>query len=349
MQKICIYGAGNWGTTAARILASNTSKIENLSHKVTLYAHKETFNGKDLAQLINQTKENTKYLPGFKIPDNVFATSDIFEALKDTTLLVFVVPHQFLESALENVRKYADIQNLKIISLIKGMYIERDGIKTTTQLIKSILGVQPSVLSGANIAPEIAAEGFCESTLGCLNEDEAKTWVKLFQTDYFRIQPVKDVNGVEVCGALKNVVAVAVGLADGLGFGNNTKSAVMRIGLLEIKKFAQMYYPDTPDSIFLESCGIADLVASSFGGRNFRLSSEFAKTGKPFDQLEKELLGGQKLQGPHTSLEVNLFLKNMNKIKDFPLFTTVYEIAYEGENPQSIIKAFTQSYVNSSL
>ena len=149
---------------------------------------------------------------------------------------------------------------------------------------------------------------------------------------------VKDTVGVELCGALKNIVAIGAGFVDGLGYGGNTKAAIMRIGLLEMKKFCNMFYNDIDDDTFLESCGVADLITTCFGGRNRKCAEAFAAAGKKksLDEIEAELLGGQKLQGTLTAKEVNHVLKMKGLEHEFPLFTQVYKIAYEGAPIDSI-------------
>merc|ERR1711920_908276 len=114
-----------------------------------------------------------------------------------------------------------------------------------------------------------------------------------------------DIAGVELCGALKNVVALGAGFCDGLGYGGNTKAALIRIGLQEMKAFIRYFYPDVKDATFLESCGVADLITTCYGGRNRKCAEAFAKTGKSWDVIEKELLNGQKLQGTLTAKEVH--------------------------------------------
>ena len=149
---------------------------------------------------------------------------------------------------------------------------------------------------------------------------------------------VKDTVGVELCGALKNIVAIGAGFVDGLGYGGNTKAAIMRIGLLEMKKFCNMFYNDIDDDTFLESCGVADLITTCFGGRNRKCAEAFAAAGKKksLDEIEAELLGGQKLQGTLTAKEVNHVLKMKGLEHEFPFFTTVYKISYE-DTPLSAI------------
>jgi glycerol-3-phosphate dehydrogenase (NAD+) len=163
---------------------------------------------------------------------------------------------------------------------------------------------------------------------------------KLFNTPYFVVSTVHDVEGVELCGALKNIVAIAAGVCDGLGLGGNTKAAVMRLGLMEMKRFSQMCFPGVPEHTFLESCGVADLITTCYGGRNRKVAEAFAKTGKPFEELEKEMLDGQKLQGTGTSKDIHLVLKKMGKVDQFPLFYTVYKMAYEGLQAKDMIAFF---------
>merc|ERR1712157_204350 len=152
-----------------------------------------------------------------------------------------------------------------------------------------------------------------------------------------------DTVGVELCGALKNIVAIGAGFVDGLGYGGNTKAAIMRIGLLEMKKFCNMFYNDIDDDTFLESCGVADLITTCFGGRNRKCADIFAKnviekTPKDWSVIEAEELNGQKLQGTGTCKDVMMALKAKACEKEFPLFCQIHKIAFEGESPETIIQ-----------
>ena len=162
----------------------------------------------------------------------------------------------------------------------------------------------------------MALENFCEATIGYREEGNGLIFKKVFDTQYFRINIVKDVCGVELCGALKNVVAVGAGFVDGLRLGDNTKAAIIRIGLMEMKKFCKSFYDGIKDETFLESCGIADLITTCNGGRNRKVSEAKVHTGKSFEVLEKEMLNGQKLQGPQTAREVYQILQNRNLVSE---------------------------------
>jgi len=207
-----------------------------------------------------------------------------------------------------------------------------------SDVIKNILSIECAVLMGANLAGEVAEEKFCETTIGCRNKEIGKVLKDLFQTENFRVTVVPDTYTVEICGALKNIVAMAAGFSDGLGFGDNTKSAVIRIGLKEMIRFIKTFYPDgTQVTTFFESCGVADLITTCYGGRNRRVSEQFVKTGKTLDELEKEMLNGQKLQGFQTASEVMTLLKTNGHIDRFPLFHAVYLIGRKDIPPQEMM------------
>merc|ERR1712159_549132 len=143
-----------------------------------------------------------------------------------------------------------------------------------------------------------------------------------------------------LCGALKNVVALGAGFCDGLDYGGNTKAALIRIGLQEMKVFIRYFYPEVKDATFLESCGVADLITTCFGGRNRKCAEAFvrAKGAKGWEGIEKELLGGQKLQGTLTAQEIWPVMQKHNLCDKLPLLTTIYRIAFEDRAPWCIVK-----------
>merc|ERR1712124_233803 len=195
---------------------------------------------------------------------------------------------------------------------------------------------------GANVANEVAAGEFCEATLGLsdnMMQMHQSTLVKLFDCQTFRVTAVDDIPGVELCGALKNVVALGAGFCDGLSYGGNTKAAIIRIGLEEMTAFIRHFHPDVKASTFLESCGVADLITTCFGGRNRKCAEAFvkAKGAKGWEAIEKELLGGQKLQGTLTAQEIWPVMQKHNLCDKLPLLTTVCQIAFEGQAATSIV------------
>ncbi|KAG8700883.1 glycerol-3-phosphate dehydrogenase, partial [Ceratobasidium sp. 395] len=268
-EKVCIIGSGNWGSAIARIAGINVKEHSDMfEEEVTMYVHEEEVDGQPLSALINEKHENVKYLPGVELGSNVRAESDIVKAIKDATALVIVVPHQFIGSTLEQMRGHVSPQ-ARAVSLIKGLKADGSNILTFPSVISSTLKICCSALGGANIAKEVGRDMFCESTLGIppnapdQGPTDLELWFKLFQTPKFRIRVVKDVEGVCLCGGLKNIIALAAGFSDGLGWGSNTKAAIIRIGLMEIKDFCLHFFPSTQADTFLqESCGVADLMTS---------------------------------------------------------------------------------------
>ncbi|XP_039123843.1 glycerol-3-phosphate dehydrogenase [NAD(+)] isoform X1 [Dioscorea cayenensis subsp. rotundata] len=339
--RVAVIGSGNWGSVAAKLIASNTVKQSMFHDEVRMWVFEETLpNGRKLSETINQENENVKYLPGIKLGSNVVADPDLLNSVKEVNMLVFVTPHQFVEGICKrlvgNIRPDAEA-----ISLIKGMEVKTEGPCMISKLISEMLSVNCCVLMGANIANEIAVEKFSEATIGYRQDKEAaQRWARLFSTPYFLVSAVPDVEGVELCGTLKNVVAIAAGLVDGLDMGNNTKAAIMRIGLREMKAFSKLLFSSVKDSTFFESCGVADLITTCLGGRNRRVAEAFARSGgkRSFDELETELLQGQKLQGVSTAKEVYEVLRNRGWQSLFPLFTTVHEISIGLLPPTAIVE-----------
>nr|XP_026261289.1 glycerol-3-phosphate dehydrogenase 1-like protein [Urocitellus parryii] len=236
-----------------------------------------------------------------------------------------------------NGRKLTDIinndhENVKYLpghKLPENVGIDEgpEGLKLISDIIREKMGIDISVLMGANIASEVAAEKFCETTIGSKIMENGLLFKELLQTPNFRITVVDDADTVELCGALKNIVAVGAGFCDGLLCGDNTKAAVIRLGLMEMIAFARIFCKgQVSTATFLESCGVADLITTCYGGRNRRVAEAFARTGKTIEELEKEMLNGQKLQGPQTSAEVYRILKQKGLMDKFPLFTAVYQI-----------------------
>ncbi|KAI6074664.1 Glycerol-3-phosphate dehydrogenase 1-like protein isoform X1 [Aix galericulata] len=256
------------GSAVAKIIGNNVKKLQKFASTVKMWVFEENINGRKLTEIINNEHENVKYLPGYKLPDNV------------------------------------------------GIDEGPEGLKLISDIIREKMGIDISVLMGANIANEVAAEKFCETTIGSKILENGLLFKELLQTPNFRITVVDDADTVELCGALKNIVAVGAGFCDGLRCGDNTKAAVIRLGLMEMIAFARIFCKgQVSTATFLESCGVADLITTCYGGRNRRVAEAFVKTGKSIEELEQEMLNGQKLQGPQTSAEVYRILKQKGMLE----------------------------------
>lgn len=324
-----------------------------------------------LTEVINTVHENIKYLPGIQLPVNLHANPSLEDAVKDSTLLIFNLPHQFIIKTCEQIKgkisPYA-----RGISCIKGVDVNSTGIHLFSETIGRILGIYCGALSGANIASEVALEKWSETsvaydpphldskaptpqmtpsgsqtnlvefqhkdTSGQISEVKLQAlpvsyppvdhalWKSVFHRPYFHVRVVNDVAGVSISGALKNIVALSAGWVVGMGWGDNAKAAIMRVGLMEMVKFGDTFFSATIDNRTFtdESAGVADLITSSSGGRNFRCAMHSVERNLPIEEIEKQELNGQKLQGTLTAYEVNSFLKKQGMEDEFPLFTAVY-------------------------
>jgi glycerol-3-phosphate dehydrogenase (NAD+) len=362
MERICIIGSGNWGSAIATKIGRNAATLPFCHETVRMWVFEEDVvlpGSKEmtkLSEVINKRHENVKYLPGIKLPINVRAIPDLKEACRNATLVVFVLPHQFLPKLLPVIK--ANVHpKCRGVSLIKGLDFDPT-TKMPILISKTIEeamgpGFVCGVLMGANVANEVAECKMCESTLaGDFGENCNERIRQIFdEPPNFRVTQIKDVAGAEACGALKNIVALGAGFVDALGLGDNTKAALIRVGLLEMSRFCQLFFEGVEKDTFFESCGMADLITTCYGGRNRRCAEGFGKqrlkknpaTDLSFDDccemwadVEKELLNGQKMQGTVALKEVNKLLRSRGLQYHFPLFRSIYAISYQGKQVASI-------------
>merc|ERR1719238_113708 len=258
-EKICMIGSGNFGSALVRILGRNATRHDIFDNEVNMYVHEEMIDGKPLTQIINETNENVKYLKGAKFTPNVVADPDIASAVSGATMVCFCLPHQFLKPMVPAIVAAA-APGAKCLSAIKGIDFDDSGIVLISDIIRKELNADCSVLMGANVANDMASDAFCETTIGYTDDKNGELFKLAYNDPALKVGIVKDTVGVELCGALKNIVAIGAGFVDGLGYGGNTKAAIIRIGLKEMVKFCKMFYDGIDDDTFLESCGVADLI-----------------------------------------------------------------------------------------
>mmetsp|Transcript_88424 Transcript_88424/g.205725 ORF Transcript_88424/g.205725 Transcript_88424/m.205725 type:complete len:354 (+) Transcript_88424:60-1121(+) len=344
VKKVTVVGSGNWGCAIAKIIAQNTARHPEFHDSVTMWMFEEQVEvrgiKRKLSEVFNESKENIKYLPGIQLPPNITAEPDVKKAVAEADVLVWVLPHQFVPKTVQNMGPIKE--GAISVSLIKGgLELEGGKLGLCSDVLRKLLKHSVSVLMGANVANEVAVGQFCEATLGTdAKPEEQALLLKLFDSPKFRVRAVRDIAGVELCGALKNVVALGAGFCDGLDYGGNTKAAVIRIGLEEMTAFIRHFHPAVEASTFLESCGVADLITTCFGGRNRKCAEAFvrSKGEKSWEDIEKELLGGQKLQGTLTAQEIWPVMQQHDLTERLPLLTTVYQIAFEKKAPESIVQ-----------
>lgn len=376
-EKVCIVGSGNWGSAIAIPVGRNCRRLSHCENNVNMWVYEEEIDmpsgdQRKLTEIINSSHENVKYLPGIQLPRNITAVSDIEEACQGATLLIFVLPHQFLPPLLSKIRSVVH-PSCRGVSLIKGMDFDMKNMSpvlVSRQIEKAMSSPQNpfycGVLMGANVATEMAQGQVCESTLACKFGSVATRDINegtrlIFDSPTFRVQHVEDVAGAESCGALKNVIALGAGFVDGLdGCGSNTKAALLRVGLLEMVSFCKDFFEGVHDSTFLQSCGMADLITTCYGGRNRKCAEAFAKKRIQdlesecsekdcqmlWESLEKDLLNGQKLQGTLTAKEVYTTLSAKNMLESYPLIQIIYKIAFQGLPVHHIVEGITVAKKN---
>lgn len=369
-EKVALIGSGNWGSAIATKIGKNVLENDMFDKEVQMWVFEEYVKQEEgkwvrpargakppegktwvdegyepLTEVINRLHENVIYLPGIPLPKSIIAQPDIKKAVTGATMMVFVIPHNFLAPIVPKMEG-AFAPGAVGISLIKGIEFKDSKPILISDLLAAEMAkaegapkVDMSVLMGANVANEVAKGDFAEATVGCTDLEIGKKWVSCFNTSDFKVDPVTDVAGAELCGALKNVVALGAGFVDGMGLGNNSKAAIIRIGMMEMKKFIQNNYPKVRDSTFFESCGVADLIVTCYGGRNRKCAEAFVRAAgtKTFEQIERELLDGQKIQGTGTAQEVMTILRKDGTEKDYPLLTSIYKISFENAPVESML------------
>ena len=248
MSRVAVFGAGSWGTAFSVVLA-------DAGNEVTLWARRE-----ELCATINEKRENADYLPGVELPTTVVATHDPERTLASAEFVVLAVPSQTLR---ENLVGWADLipADAMLVSLMKG--VELGTLKRMSEVISEVTGAganRVGVVSGPNLAKEIARREPAASVVACADEDNVKRLRALCHSATFRPYSSTDVVGCELGGAYKNVIALSVGMAIGLGFGDNTTASVITRGLAEIARLATRLGADPMTLMGL--AGLGDLVAS---------------------------------------------------------------------------------------
>jgi glycerol-3-phosphate dehydrogenase (NAD(P)+) len=248
MTRICVLGAGSWGTAFSLVLA-------DAGNDVTLWARRE-----EVCETINLRRENTDYLPGVELPAKVTATHDTEQALADAEVVVFAVPSQTFRANLEEWAPHVPASAV-MVSLMKG--VELGTLRRMSEVIAEVTDAGPeriAVISGPNLSHEISQREPAASVVACADESVAQGLQRLVHSPAFRPYTSVDVVGCELGGAYKNVVALSVGMAVGLGFGDNTTASVITRGLAETARLAMAMGADPLTLMGL--AGLGDLVAT---------------------------------------------------------------------------------------
>ncbi|WP_448615924.1 NAD(P)H-dependent glycerol-3-phosphate dehydrogenase [Modestobacter sp. URMC 112] len=248
MTRAAVLGAGSWGTTFAKVLA-------DAGTDVVLHARRA-----ELVAAITETRESPEYLPGVRLPEKVRATTDAAEALDDADVVVLAVPSQTLR---DNLTAWAPLlpPDASLLSLMKG--VELGTTKRMSEVICEVTGATPdrvAALSGPNLAREIAEEQPAATVIACTDTDRGEALQAACHTGYFRPYTNADLVGCELGGAIKNVIALAVGITEGMGFGDNTRASLITRGLAETARLGVALGAEP--ATFAGLAGLGDLVAT---------------------------------------------------------------------------------------
>src|SRR3989338_9504309 len=320
ISKISIIGAGSWGTALAILLAEK-------GYKVSLWARR-----KGLAVEINKKRENSQYLKNIKIPANIIATHSMKDAAENSDMVVFAVPSEFLRHTAKSFSGFIK-KNMIVVHVVKG--IEENSGKLMSMVQEEELKIDGiAVLSGPNHAEEVANKLPTATVVASKNKNTSELVAEVFYMPYFKTYPHDDVTGVEVCGAIKNIVAIAIGVCDGLKFGDNAKASILTLGLSEMSIIARKFGAKRETCYGL--AGVGDLVATCYShySRN-RLVGEKLANGESINQINKEM-HGMIAEG----------IKNTKAIYklcgakgiETPLVLYSYKVLYEGMNLRQAIK-----------
>lgn len=314
-----ILGDGAWGTAIALLLASRPG------HRVSLWSARE-----ENARILRERRENVRLLPGVPIPNEVHLTTDAAEAVAGCSLVVLAVPTVYLRRTLAPIA--SEISGPRpVLSLAKGL--ENETFLRPTEIIRQLLG-PPAVgaLSGPSHAEEVS-RGLPTSLVAAADQpglsERVQQW---FTTDRFRVYTNPDLTGVELGGALKNVVGVAAGIGDGLGFGDNAKSALLTRGLVEMVRFGTALGADP--HTFFGLAGLGDLITTcvSRHGRNRRVGERIGRGEKPAD-----VLAGMDMVAEGVFTTRSVYQKAARLGINLPITTEVYRVLYEGKDPVAAV------------
>ncbi|WP_199853961.1 NAD(P)H-dependent glycerol-3-phosphate dehydrogenase [Plantactinospora sp. BB1] len=319
--RMAVFGAGSWGTAFAMILA-------DAGCRVTLWGRRP-----DLVDAVNRTRTNPDYFPGIPLPAGITATADPAEAADGAEFVVFAVPSQTLRA---NLTAWAPLipPESVLVSLIKG--VELGTAKLMSQVVGEVTGAGPdriAVVSGPNLAPEIVRRQPAASVVACRDETVARRLQAACHTGYYRPYTNTDVVGCEIGGAVKNVIGLAVGIAGGLGLGDNTRASLITRGLAETTRLGLAMGADP--LTFAGLAGMGDLVAtcSSPLSRNQTFGTNL---GRGMTVAETVAATRQTAEGV-TSCESVLDLARRHDV-EMPIAEMVVDIVRGGKSPQIAVK-----------
>ncbi|HTX17880.1 MAG TPA: NAD(P)H-dependent glycerol-3-phosphate dehydrogenase [Bacteroidota bacterium] len=316
-MRIAVLGAGSWGTTLAILLSEK-------NHDVSLW----TYRPEQAAQIL-ETRENPEFIPGIKIPVGISVLTDIQEAAYKKDMIVSAVPSQFLRSIIQQIAHH-ELTDTIIVNVAKG--IENHSLMTMSEVMLDVLEHEKkanlAILSGPSHAEEVVKRMPTAVVSASFNMKTAKAVASAFSVPWFRVYINDDIRGVELGGALKNVIAIGAGVVDGAGFGDNTKAAIMTRGIAEMTRLGVKMgaLPRT----FAGLTGVGDLIVTCMSkhSRNRYVGEEVGKGRKLEDVLKEMIMVAEGVATCQSAVD----LAERHRI-EMAIFSQVHKILFEGKNP----------------
>ena len=323
--RVAVVGAGSWGTAFSMIPADN-------GLPTVLWARRQ-----ELADSIAKDHENPDYLEGVRLPDGLSATHDMEEAVAGAGVVVMAVPSHAFRGVFEEVAPFLG-PDAPVVSLVKG--IEQESLYRMSEVIQEVGDVSEdrvAVVSGPNLAKEIVKRQPSASVVACVDERRAEILLDVFSVPYFRVYVNPDLVGVELGGALKNVIALAAGIGDGMGFGDNSKASLITRGLAEIARLGKRIGGNP--LTFAGLAGMGDLIATCISplSRNRHVGEELGR-GRKID----EIVAATKMvaEGVRTSRAVVRLGERLGV--DVPIAEHVCRVIYDGMSPAEMVRSLME-------
>ena len=324
--RIAVIGAGSWGTTLADLLAVK-------GYPVTLWCYEA-----ELAERMQRTRENDLYLPGFQLDKGLEVTAEMATAVAGRQLLVFVSPSQVTRQVVQQALPFVDPAAL-FVSAAKG--IENDSLMLLSEVFAELLSEQQlarvGYLSGPSFAREVSQQMPTAVVAAARRQEIAEQIQQIFSTSQFRVYTHNDIIGVELGGALKNVIALAAGVADGLGFGYNTRAALITRGLAEMTRLGLKL--GGAAETFAGLAGMGDLVLTCTGdlSRNRSVGIELGK-----GRRLKEVLAGMQMVAEGVKTTLSAYQLARKHQVEVPIIEQMYQILYRNKEPRVAVTDLMQ-------
>ena len=321
-DKIVVVGAGSWGTALALVLANKGC------FDITMWEY-----NKELAEKMERERENEKLLPGVKFPDNLHVTNDDTDLLKDAKAVVFSIPSQVLRGVVARFSNQMR-SDLLIVNTGKGIEIS-SGLRLSEVIKDEILGKYHNnivVLSGPTHAEEVC-KGIPTTIVAAGKLDKAKAVQEIFTSEVFRVYVNEDMIGVELGAAVKNCLALGAGISDGLGFGDNTKAALITRGVAEMIRFGEKCGANP--KTFYGLSGIGDLIVTC-ASKHSRNRYVGEKLGR--GETLKEILDGMTMVAEGVPTVKAVYTKAQELNVSMPIVEAVYKVLYEDEKAAVMVR-----------